>query len=51
MRRLSAGAAMAEVLYGKVAGLASAFLRDGVSTAVLEGAMDYGEINRLMPKD
>lgn len=51
VRRLSAGAAMAEVLYGKVAGLASAFLRDGVSTAVLEGAMDYGEINRLMPKD
>ena len=51
VRRLSAGAAMAEVVYGKVAALAGAFLRDGVSAAVLEGAMDYGAINALMPKD
>ena len=42
---------MAEVVYGKIAALAGAFLRDGVSAAVLEGAMDYGAINALMPRD
>lgn len=51
VRRLSAGAAMAEVLYGKAAVLASAFLRDGHSASLLDGAMDYDEINRLMPRD
>lgn len=50
VRRLSAGAAMAEAMYGRIAAITAAFLRDGVSAAVLEGAMDYGEINRLMPK-
>lgn len=51
VRRLSAGAAMAEVMYGRIAAMTAAFLRDGVSAAVLEGAMDYGGINRLMPKE
>lgn len=48
VRRLSAGAAIAEVLAGKITQLAGAFLRDGVSETVTEGAMPYPEINSLM---
>jgi 2-methylisocitrate lyase-like PEP mutase family enzyme len=48
VRRLSAGAAIPESVYGHVATLAAAFLRDGNSDAVLAGAMDYPAINALM---
>lgn len=48
VRRLSAGAAIAEVLAGKIAALAGAFLRDGISETVTDGAMAYGDINGLM---
>jgi 2-methylisocitrate lyase-like PEP mutase family enzyme len=51
VQRLSAGAALAEVLYGRIAALAGDFLREGVSATMLEGAMDYGAINALMPRD
>jgi 2-methylisocitrate lyase-like PEP mutase family enzyme len=47
-RRLSAGSGIPEVVYGRVAAMASAFLRDGVSAAVTEGAMPYRDINALM---
>ena len=50
VRRLSAGAAIAESVFAHVATLAAAFLRDGDSDAVLAEAMDYPAINALMVK-
>lgn len=47
-RRLSTGAAMAQVLFAHTAELAGDFLRDGRSDAVLKGAMPYAEINGLL---
>lgn len=47
-RRLSAGSGIPEVVYGRIATMASAFLRDGVSASVTEGAMPYLGINALM---
>jgi 2-methylisocitrate lyase-like PEP mutase family enzyme len=49
VRRLSAGSWIAEVVFGKVASLASAFLRTGASQPLTEGAMPYEEVNALMP--
>jgi len=46
--RLSAGSGIPEVVYGRVAAMAAAFLRDGVSASVTEGAMPYRDINALM---
>ncbi len=48
VRRLSAGAGIAEVVFAKTASLAAAFLRTGESRAVTKGAMPYPEINALM---
>ncbi len=48
VRRLSAGSGLAEVMYGRTATLAGAFLREGVSAPLAEGAMKYPEINALM---
>jgi 2-methylisocitrate lyase-like PEP mutase family enzyme len=50
VRRLSAGSGIAQALYGRAAALASAFLRDGVSDRLPEGAMPYAEINALMTR-
>lgn len=47
-RRLSAGSGIPEVVYGRVAAMAGAFLRDGISATVTEGAMPYRDINALM---
>lgn len=47
-RRLSAGSGIPEVLYGRMAALATDFLRQGLSAPLLEGAMPYREINGLM---
>lgn len=47
-RRLSAGAAIAEVVYGTIAARAADFLRTGESGPVSEGAMDYPTLNALM---
>lgn len=49
VRRLSSGGDLAEAAFGRVASLASAFLRAGASDPLLEGAMPYAEINALMP--
>jgi len=48
VRRLSAGSAIAEVVYGRVAALSEGFLKTGSSAPLLEGAMAYGEINAMM---
>ncbi len=49
VRRLSAGAALAQVAFGTIAALASGFLQTGASDPLVEGAMPYPEINALMP--
>ncbi len=48
VRRLSAGAGIAEVVFAKTASLVAAFLRTGASDLVTEGAMPYPDINALM---
>jgi 2-methylisocitrate lyase-like PEP mutase family enzyme len=47
VRRLSAGSAIAQAALGRAADLAGAFLRDGRSDAVREGATSYAELNAL----
>jgi 2-methylisocitrate lyase-like PEP mutase family enzyme len=49
-RRLSAGAAIAQALWGRAASLAEAFLREGRSELLSEGATSYGKINALFAK-
>ena len=48
VRRLSAGSGLASAAYGRTAALTKAFLHDGVSAALAEGAMSYAEINALL---
>jgi 2-methylisocitrate lyase-like PEP mutase family enzyme len=50
VRRLSAGSDVAEVVYGRVAAVAAAFLRDGSSDVFVEGAKPYAEIQALMAR-
>ncbi|MGK9234236.1 isocitrate lyase/phosphoenolpyruvate mutase family protein [Inquilinus limosus] len=48
VRRLSAGAAIAQAVLARTAALAKPFLQDGVSDPVVAEAMPYPEINALM---
>jgi 2-methylisocitrate lyase-like PEP mutase family enzyme len=48
VRRLSAGSGIAQAAFGRIASLAAAFLKDGVSHPLVEGAMLYPEINKLL---
>ncbi|MGQ3045253.1 MAG: isocitrate lyase/PEP mutase family protein [Niveispirillum sp.] len=48
VKRLSAGSALPEYLWGRVAAIGGAFLRDGVSDPICADAMPYGQINALM---
>lgn len=48
VRRLSAGSGIAQAIFGRTAALTAAFLGDGVSGPLSDGAMPYGEINALM---
>lgn len=48
VRRLSAGSDIAEAAYGRMRSLVSAFLRDGVSEPLAEGAMPYPEVQALL---
>jgi 2-methylisocitrate lyase-like PEP mutase family enzyme len=48
VRRLSAGAWIAEHLFGRMAPLVAGFLRDGRSEPLAEGAMSYAEIQALL---
>jgi 2-methylisocitrate lyase-like PEP mutase family enzyme len=47
VRRLSAGSGIAQATWGRAATLARAFLQDGRSEPLAEGAMIYPEINAL----
>ncbi len=49
VRRLSAGSGLASAAYGRAAALARAFLTDGVSEPMMEGGLNWGEMNALMP--
>jgi 2-methylisocitrate lyase-like PEP mutase family enzyme len=48
VRRLSAGSGIAQAVFGRIASLATGFLRDGASDPLREGAMPYAEINALV---
>jgi len=50
VRRLSAGSGIAEAAWGRAAKLATDFLCDGKSDPLSEGAMAYGEINKLVAR-
>jgi 2-methylisocitrate lyase-like PEP mutase family enzyme len=47
-RRLSAGSGLSQAAFGRIAALTKAFLKDGVSEPMAEGAMVYAEINALL---
>ncbi|WP_374653928.1 isocitrate lyase/phosphoenolpyruvate mutase family protein [Dongia sp.] len=47
VRRLSAGSGIAEAVWGRAGALAKAFLADGESAPLSEGAMGYGAINAI----
>ncbi len=47
VRRLSAGSSIAQLALGRAREVASAFLADGKSAAMFDGAMMYGELNAL----
>jgi 2-methylisocitrate lyase-like PEP mutase family enzyme len=48
VRLLSAGSGITEAVWGRAATLARAFLEDGRSDPLAEGAMSFGEINALV---
>lgn len=48
VRRLSAGTSIAAAALGRTAALATAFLRDGATAPLFEGALPYPEVNALM---
>jgi 2-methylisocitrate lyase-like PEP mutase family enzyme len=48
VRRLSAGSGIGTAAFGRIASLASDFLRTGASDPLIEGAMPYADINALM---
>ncbi len=50
VRRLSAGSGISSVVWGRAAAAAAAFLREGRSEPLSDGAMGYGEINALFPR-
>jgi 2-methylisocitrate lyase-like PEP mutase family enzyme len=50
VRRLSAGSDLSQAAFGRIAALAGAFLAEGASGPLAEGAMAYAEINALMAK-
>ena len=50
VRRLSAGAGIPKVAYGRAAAAASAFLAEGNSAVLNEGALDSGTLNGLFKK-
>ena len=47
VKRLSAGSAIPQALWGRAATLAKAFLAEGASGPLAEGAMTHPEINAL----
>ena len=49
VRRLSAGSGIVGATWGRAAALTEAFLADGRSEPLGEGALGWGEVNALMP--
>lgn len=49
VRRLSAGSGIASAVYGRAAALASGFLADGLQGPMQADALNWGEMNALMP--
>lgn len=49
VRRLSAGSGLVSAALGRAAELARAFLADGRSAPMMEGALGWGELNAMMP--
>ena len=47
VRRLSAGSGVNQAVYGRISSLVSAFLADGASASLGDGAMVYARINAL----
>ena len=47
VRRLSTGSGIAQVLWGRASAVARAFLREGRSEPLADGAMSYAEMNAL----
>lgn len=50
VRRLSAGPRIIEAALGRAAALTRDFLEDGRSEPLMEGALDWSELNALMPQ-
>lgn len=50
VRRLSAGINIATAVLGRAAALTTAFLRDGATPTLFEGALSYPELNALMTR-
>lgn len=50
VRRLSAGSGIVGATWGRAAALTEAFLADGRSGPLGEGALGWGEVNALMPE-
>ena len=48
VRRLSAGSAITQAVWGRAAALATAFLDDATGAVASDGSMAYGEINALL---
>jgi 2-methylisocitrate lyase-like PEP mutase family enzyme len=48
VRRLSAGSAIAQAVWGRARSLATEFLRDGSGLATVEETMNYGALNGLV---
>ena len=48
VRRLSAGSWLGSAAFGRIASLATEFLRTGASEPLAEGAMPYADVNALM---
>jgi 2-methylisocitrate lyase-like PEP mutase family enzyme len=50
VRRLSAGSGIVEAAWGRAAALGKAFLAEGRSDPLSEGALDYSEVNALFAR-
>jgi 2-methylisocitrate lyase-like PEP mutase family enzyme len=51
VRRLSAGSALAQLAFGHAVAAAGAFVREGRSEPLFDGAIPFGDINALFPID
>ncbi len=50
VRRLSVGSSIAQIAFGRAASVAGAFLREGRTEPLMDGAISFAEINALFAK-